>query len=91
MGQLETYQMSKIVWMGTPPKLDGSKPDFTVVSTTPHLTLGLQVDWQTVSAGFGMLYIYRGKDGKVHIDTENMSAEFVKAVLCKLVDEAVLE
>lgn len=44
----------------------------------------------TKLVGFGHLS-FKNKDGKIHCSSEGMSREFVKEVLCKLVDEAIFE
>lgn len=46
--------------------------------------------WETVSAGFGELMLVTNQaTGETMIDSEHMSPEFVKAVLSKLVDQAI--
>jgi len=51
---------------------------------------GFEVSWVTVSAGAGGLTFYL-KGGKLHCDNEMMSKDFIKTVLCKLVDDTELE
>lgn len=79
----------KPMFAGTLPRLDG-KADFAVTGVE-WLGDGVQLNWQTVSAGFGQLYFYKHADGKMHINTELMGPTFIKAVLCKIVDDAVLD
>jgi hypothetical protein len=52
---------------------------------------GIEVSWRTVSAGFGTITVVLNNDGKVEIDSEGMSKDFVKQVFCKLIDEAKSE
>lgn len=69
-------------------------PDFTIKSVkligANELEDGLAFDlaWTTESAGFGHTTFYN-KKGKLYCDNETMSKDFVKAVMCKFVDEAV--
>ncbi len=51
---------------------------------------GFEVRWATVSAGFGG-FSFRLKDGKIYCDNEGCKRDFVKRVMCKLVDEAILD
>jgi hypothetical protein len=48
------------------------------------------VQWEISNFGFGMFYFYV-KDGKVHCDNETMSKDTIKEVLCKMVDDCVLD
>ena len=78
--------------------LTGEKPDHTITRVSIDNFgdcasgdgLYLCLAWETQSAGFGVLTIYQREDGKIEMDTEAMSAEFVKAVFNKLVDSAEL-
>jgi len=45
------------------------------------------VHWSSDSIGFGTLTILRDQEGGVTIKNETMTADFCKAVLCKLVDK----
>lgn len=49
----------------------------------------VSIAWETVSAGFGELTIFFDPEGQLSFDSERMSPAFVKAVLAKLVDQAV--
>ena len=51
---------------------------------------GFDVAWQTKSAGFGHATFYL-KKGKLHCSNECMGREFLKAIMCRLVEEAILE
>jgi hypothetical protein len=80
-----------VLFAGSPPKLDGSPPDFTVTFAEPESS-GVAVIWQTATAGFGGFYFYRDKDGGPwKIGNEMMSKEFIKQVFCKMVDDAELD
>ena len=46
-------------------------------------------NWGAEGIGFGQLYFYT-KDDVVYCDNELMSKEFIKKVLCNMVDECVL-
>ena len=52
---------------------------------------GFSVEWDAPKIGFGELTVWLGEDGKLHVDTECMSNEFVALVLSKLVDFMVVE
>lgn len=52
----------------------------------PHGAMKIQ--WSSDSLGFGEISIYK-QDGRVEIDNEAMSHEFVKHLLCKVVDMAM--
>lgn len=45
------------------------------------------IQWSSSKIGFGTVTI-EVKDGRVHIDSEAMSKEFVKDLLCKMVDKS---
>ncbi|MBC8737037.1 hypothetical protein F6X40_09470 [Paraburkholderia sp. UCT31] len=51
----------------------------------------LALNWSAAGIGFGQLYLSVGADGKLHADTETMGAQFVRAVLLRLVDEMVID
>jgi hypothetical protein len=47
--------------------------------------------WSAKGCGFGEMYFYLDKsDGYVHCDNELMGREFLKEMLCKMVDNCVL-
>lgn len=52
---------------------------------------GGTVSWAANYVGFGQLVFRTDGQGRVHCDNECMSREFIKQVLCKLVDDMVLE
>jgi len=67
-------------------------PDFTIVDvciTEDYKEGQIDIDWITVSAGFGHLS-FCNKDGKIVCNNEGMSRDFVKQVLIKLVDKAIM-
>ena len=82
--------------------INGKNPDFTIVSVKPQFwgqyrngdfgnQGGVELRWQSVSAGWGSLTIYVGDDGKLHADTEAMGPNFCKSVLAKLVDDMIVD
>lgn len=49
--------------------------------------------WSAKGVGFGQLYFYfKEEDGTpmLHCDNEGMSKEFIKKMLCCMVDEAIM-
>ena len=46
-------------------------------------------NWTAEGIGFGQLYFYT-KNGVVYCDNELMGKEFIKKMLCQMVDECVL-
>lgn len=82
---MELMRDSEMI-MGIPPRLETGNFDFTI--TGVHLETPLEVTWQTVSAGFGGFYFWIDSAGKLRVDTEGMSKDFVKRALCALVDAA---
>jgi hypothetical protein len=58
-----------------------------VEALSGHLT----VNWSAAGTGFGQLYLYVGKDGKLHADSECMGRHFVRSVLLRMADELVIE
>jgi hypothetical protein len=51
---------------------------------------GVEVSWGTKGAGFGTLTFFL-QDGKLRCDNQMMGRDFIKRVLCKLVDEMQLQ
>jgi len=49
----------------------------------------VSMNWSAKGAGFGQFYFYN-KDGKMHCDNEMMGREFIKKMLCQMVDDCVL-
>lgn len=47
-------------------------------------------NWSAKGVGFGQFYFYI-KNDKVHCENECMSKEFVKKMLCQMVDDCVLD
>lgn len=55
-------------------------------------TDGVQFSWMAKDIGFGSMYFYISeKDGMVHCNNEYMSKDFLKRMLCKMVDDCVLD
>jgi len=50
-------------------------------------TNGASFEWSAKGVGFGTFYFYHDGD-KVACDSETMSKEFVKRMLCQMVDDA---
>lgn len=49
-------------------------------------------EWSSKGVGFGGLYFYVSEyDGYVHCGNEAMSREFIKKILCDMVDQCVLD
>jgi len=54
--------------------------------------IGFSLNWEDPKFGFGQIEINQGNaDGKIFIDSESMSPEFVKSVLCALVDNSTMK
>jgi hypothetical protein len=47
-------------------------------------------DWSAKGIGFGQFYFYQDKYGVIHCDNECMSKEFIKRILCSMVDQCEL-
>lgn len=53
---------------------------------------GFRIYWNEATLGFGNIdFCQFGKSGLIRIDSECMSKEFVKKVLCALVDQATFD
>jgi hypothetical protein len=48
------------------------------------------IQWSTPGVGFGE-YTFHYKDGLLHLESEGMSKDAVKEVLCRMVDEAIID
>ncbi len=51
---------------------------------------GFGLDWSVTGIGFGQLYFTVDDQGVIHCDSETMGKEFIKMVLCRMVDQCVL-
>lgn len=49
-----------------------------------------EVWWNDTEKGFGSFYFYV-VDNEFHIDNECMSKDYIKKVLCSMVDNAILD
>lgn len=50
------------------------------------------IEWSETSRGFGQYQFYINPvDNKIHIDNEFDSKETIKRILCKMVDDAILD
>lgn len=77
---------------------DKVKPDFTVTAAKVNTVWygvdedesAIVIDWKTVSAGSGRLFIHFDPIffGAVTLDTKAMGRDFAKEVLAKLIDRA---
>jgi len=53
---------------------------------------GAAFQWSAKGVGFGQMYFYLSEDdGYVHCGNEIMSRAFLKEMLCKMVDNCVLD
>ncbi len=87
----------RVKFAGDVTKIKLQDPDFTIESVklfctgqNVHSEGAFTVQWESKSAGFGLTTFYV-KGGKIHCDNEAMSRDFLKTVLNKLVDEAILD
>lgn len=59
----------------------------------PHGVFG--IDWTAEGIGFGRLELFLDESGRAHIHSENMDSNddkrFTKAVLMKVIEDAVVE
>jgi len=51
----------------------------------------ITVSWGVQKIGWGQFVFYIGEDKQVHCDNEMMGKEFIKARLCEMVDNCVLD
>lgn len=47
--------------------------------------------WSEKGRGFGQYDFYLGDDNKIHIGNECDSKEAIKRILCRMVDDAILD
>lgn len=79
--------LDKLFGTANPPP--GKKYDFQYAEAWLGRSLrGFGIAWGAAGIGFGEVYFEIGPKGEVHIDTEMMNDEFVKELLCFLVDNA---
>jgi hypothetical protein len=57
---------------------------------TPSVYHPITVHWSMKGTGFGEFTFYL-VDGKLHCQNEMMSRDFIKVMLCLLVDKAILD
>jgi hypothetical protein len=62
-----------------------------VIITTEYKEGDIDLQWAAKNIGYGHLAFKLMPDGKIRCNNEAMSRDFVKAVLYKLADIAVLE
>jgi hypothetical protein len=51
----------------------------------------IYLDWSAKGIGFGQFSLHVNEDGKPVLSLELMSKEFAKTLLCKIVDDAIIE
>lgn len=49
-----------------------------------------EFEWGKENIGFGRFYFYQ-KDGKVYCNNEMMSKDFIKTMICEMIDNCILE
>ena len=54
-------------------------------------TTGFCIKWWAKGTGYGEFTFHYDPNNKWHIDNECMSKDFIKAVLCAMVDQAKLD
>jgi hypothetical protein len=59
------------------------------VPNSVDLTNEFTIEWTSAQVGFGQFKFYT-KDNVIYCDHECMSKEFIKQVLCDMVDNCVL-
>lgn len=65
---------------------------FDKMENSCELVNGFQVNWTSKGTGFGQFYFYhKEEDGKTHCSNELMSKEFIKKMLCQMVDDCILD
>lgn len=56
-----------------------------------ELVSSCSINWSIKGTGFGNLQLYVGQDGNTWIQNEGMGKNFIKKILCDLIDGATLE
>ena len=51
---------------------------------------GVQMNWEAKDCGFGQFYFYHNDEGQLCCDSETMGKEFIKRMLCQMVDDCEL-
>ena len=62
-----------------------------IVETKVNFYDAIVIEWHSADGQFGHIYVSTNDEGNAVIDSEYMSREFVKKVLCNLVDTAILK
>jgi hypothetical protein len=68
-------------------KIDGFLADHTEILSSDEVYFILYLAWDDEEHGFGTIRISQNNKG-IYIDSESMGKDFVKEVLCSLVDQA---
>lgn len=63
---------------------------FEKIEDSCHPTGGFQVDWTAKGCGFGQFYFYYDEDGQLCCSSETMGKDFIKRMLCQMVDDCKL-
>lgn len=56
-----------------------------------ELNKSIYLNWSHSDYGFGQFYFYTDSDEKIHCSNELMSKDFIKQVLCQMVDDCILD
>jgi hypothetical protein len=59
------------------------------IPNSVNLSNEFTVEWTSTNIGFGLFKFYT-KDDVIYCDNECMSKEFIKQILCDMVDNSVL-
>ena len=51
---------------------------------------GVELEWTAKDCGFGRFYFYHNDEGQLCCDSETMGKEFIKRMLCQMVDDCEL-
>jgi len=54
-------------------------------------SFGISFGWTAKGVGFGEFYFYRNKEGGLVCDNECMSKEFIKKMLCQMIDDCEMD
>lgn len=63
---------------------------FKDIKNSVDIANGFTIYWTRQNIGFGQISFYE-VDGKLKCDSEGMGQEFVKQILCDLVDHSEIE
>mgnify|MGYP000604239507 CR=1 FL=1 len=66
------------------------RKSFEKIEDSCDPTDGVTFEWTAKGCGFGQLYFYHNKAGKLLCSSETMSKDFIKRMLCQMVDDCEL-